>query len=583
MKILQLHSDWVEFEPVKKEIALAEDTEKKAHRYENILVLLTAIEKGDNEALGERAIDEIKEFMKSLNANRILIYPYVHLSKELAKPGEALFIIRRMEEHAKKLKLDVYRAPFGWTKRFAISVKGHPLAEQSKSFSQEDLKEIKTKKKKKKEEKLEEKGKIIEKEEQTDAVRRQIIQGVLPQEPKELSENDHRILGKRLDLFSFQEAAPGMVFYHHKGMILRNQLIEFWRKEHSKAGYLEISSPVMMNKNLWEISGHWDHYKGNMFFTDVEDMDFAMKPMNCPGAILVFKSATHSYRDLPLRLAELGTVHRNELSGVLSGLFRMRVFTQDDAHIFVAPEDLEKEVASVMNLIDYFYKAFDFDYHVELSAKPEDATGSSEQWQKAEAALKKALESKKMKYKLNAGEGAFYGPKIDFHIKDSLGRSWQCATVQVDFMMPERFDISYIGKDDKEHSPVIIHRVIYGSLERFIGILVEHYKGAFPLWLSPIQVRVLPLSDKNSNAAEKVLSGLKESGIRADSDTRSSTVEYRVREAELQKIPYTVVIGEKEEKSGTVAVRTRGSKKVQFGVKLGDFVKQLIGKIEKKN
>jgi len=558
MKILQLHSDWIEFEPVKKEIAQAEDVEKKPYKYENILVLLTAVEKGDNEDVGEAAIDEVKEFLKSLNVTRLLIYPYAHLSRELAKPSEALFVIKRMEARAKKLGLEVYRAPFGWTKRFSISVKGHPLAEQSKAFSVEDLK----------------KGKANKKEEPKAAK--------VAEEPKELSANDHRLIGKKLDLFSFQEEAPGMVFYHHKGMILRNQLIEFWRNEHRKADYLEISTPGLMNKNIWETSGHWDHYKDNMFFTNIEDMDFAMKPMNCPGAILVFKNTGRSYRELPLRLAELGTVHRNELSGVLSGLFRMRVFTQDDAHIFVAEDQLEKEIERVVDIIDHFYKVFGFDYHVELSTRPDNAMGAKAVWDKAESALESALKGKKMKYKINPNEGAFYGPKIDFHIKDSLGRSWQCATVQIDFMMPERFDISFTGEDNKPHRPVIIHRVIYGALERFIGILVEHYKGAFPLWLSPIQVRVLPLSDKNKDAAEKVIEKLRENGVRADADTRPSTVEYRVREAELQKINYIIVIGEKEETAETIALRTRGKKDVQFGVKLEDFVKQLNDEVENK-
>lgn len=558
MKILQLHSDWIEFEPVKKEIAQAEDVEKKPYRYENIVVLLTAVEKGDNEEVGEHAIDEVKEFLKSLNVTRLLIYPYAHLSRELARPAEALFVIKRMEAHAKKLGLDVYRAPFGWTKRFAISVKGHPLAEQSKSFTKDDLEKVKPKKEKKsKKEKV--------------AV-----------EEKELSPNDHRIIGQKLDLYSFQAEAPGMVFYHPKGLVLRNHLIEFWRNEHKKAGYLEISTPGLMNKNIWETSGHWDHYKDNMFFTSIEDMDFAMKPMNCPGAIMVFNSGTRSYRELPLRLAELGTVHRNELSGVLSGLFRMRVFTQDDAHIFVTEGQLEEEIERVVDIVDYFYRTFGFDYHVELSTRPDNAMGPKAVWDKAEAALEAALKKKKMKYKVNPKEGAFYGPKIDFHIKDSLGRTWQCATVQVDFMMPERFDISYVGEDNKPHRPVIIHRVIYGSLERFIGILVEHYNGAFPLWLSPVQVRVLPLTDKNNVAAEKVLEQLKEKGIRADTDTRASTIEYRVREAEMQKVNYILVIGEKEEKNNTIAVRTRGSKQIEFGVKLEDFIRQLKNEIENK-
>lgn len=549
MKILQLHADWVEFEPVKKEIAQAEDAEKKPHRYEDVLVLLTAVEKGDSEAVGVRAVDEVREFMKTLGVRRLLIYPYAHLSRELAKPGDALSIIRAMEGHAKQLKLDVHRAPFGWTKRFAISVKGHPLAEQSKSFSADAKEKVKGKKPAKKK--------------------------PTHEEPKELAPNDHRILGKKLDLFSFQEEAPGMVFYHPNGLVVRNALIDFWRAEHAKAGYQEIATPGVMNRTVWETSGHWDHYKDSMFFTEIEDMDFALKPMNCPGAILTFKSTTRSYRDLPLRLAELGTVHRNELSGVLSGLFRMRVFTQDDAHIFVAPEGLEDEILNVVKLVDHFYKAFGFEYHVELSTKPENAMGLSALWKKAETALTHALTTKHMKFKVNAGEGAFYGPKIDFHIKDSLGRTWQCATVQVDFMMPERFSLSYAGSDDKPHQPVIIHRVIYGSLERFIGILVEHYAGAFPLWLAPVQVAVLSMTDRNVGYAERVVQQLKGASIRVAADYGAHTIDYKVREAELMKIPYIIVCGDKEEQNRTVAVRERGKKAVQFGVTPDDFLSRL--------
>ncbi len=560
MKILQLHSDWVEYEPVKKEIERADEAEKKPCRYEDIVVLLTAVEKGDNEDVGERAIDEVEKFMKTLKASRLLVYPYAHISRELAKPGDALFIIRRMEEHAKELGLEAYRAPFGWTKRFSISVKGHPLAEQSKSFSLEDLEKDKTKKKEEKPAK----------------------KPVKAEEPKELSENDHRALGQKLDLYSFQEPAPGMVFYHPKGMIIRNELINFSREERAKRNYREITTPVIMNKLLWETSGHWDHYKDNMFFTKIDDDDFAVKPMNCPGAILVFKSATRSYRELPLRLSEYGMIHRNELSGVLSGLFRIRQFVQDDAHIFVTEGQVEEEIERVVDIIDYFYKTFGFEYHVELSTRPDNAMGSKAVWDKAEATLENALKKRKMKYKVNPKDGAFYGPKIDFHIKDSLGRTWQCATCQVDFQMPERFDVSYVGEDNKPHRPVIIHTVSYGSLERFLGILVEHFKGAFPLWLSPVQVRVLPLTDKNKDAAAAVEEKLKEAGLRADSDARPSTVEYRVREAELQKINYTLVIGDKEETNNTVAVRTRGKKDVEFDVKLEDFVKKAKEEIKRK-
>ena len=372
-----------------------------------------------------------------------------------------------------------------------------------------------------------------------------------------------------------------MTFFHPKGMIIRNQLAEFWRSEHRKHGYKEIFTPLIMNNALWHMSGHWDHYKDNMFFTKIDDTDFAVKPMNCPGAILVFKNSTRSYRDLPMRLAELGQVHRNELSGVLSGMFRLRYFTQDDAHIFVTEDQIEDEVMRVVDVIDHFYKTFGFEYHVELSTRPDDFMGSKNVWDKAEKALEEALKKRGMSYKINPGDGAFYGPKIDFHLKDSLGRTWQCATVQVDFQMPERFDINYVGEDGSQHKPVIIHRVIYGAIERFMGILVEHYNGAFPLWLSPIQVRVLSLTDRNAEAAKEVWAKLFENDIRAEIDLKQSTVDHKIREAEMQKVNYIVVIGDKEQQTSTLAVRPRGDKP-QFGVRLDEFLAKLRKDIENK-
>ena len=558
MRILQLHSDFIEYEPIKKEISQAEEVEKKKYKIEEVVVLFTAVEQGDNEAVGKSAIDEIKKFLGNLKVNRILIYPYAHLSSSLARPAEALSVVKEMEAYAKKLKIETFRAPFGWNKALQIKVKGHPLAEQSKEFRAGVAKEEKVS-----EEKIKRLGKKP------------------ALETEKLSEKDHRVIGQKLDLYSFQEVAPGMVFLHNKGMVIRNVLYDFWRKEHVKRGYQEIYTPQILNKNVWLISGHWDHYKDSMFFTKIDDVDFGLKPMNCPGAIMVYKSASRSYRGLPLRLAEFGLVHRNELSGVLSGLFRVRAFTQDDAHIFVTPEQLENEIINVVDLIDFFYKVFGFEYHIELSTRPENAMGSKEMWDNAEDALKKALNRKKLKFKVNPGEGAFYGPKIDFHIKDSLGRTWQCATVQVDFPMPENFDLNYIGADGKNHRPVMIHRVLYGSVERFIGILVEHYGGAFPVWLSPVQVRVLPISEDNKKYAEKIKDELIKNEIRAEIDLENNTIEYKIREAQMQKIPYMIVVGDKEEKSKTVAVRSRDGK-VKYKVKVEDFIEQVLDEAKRK-
>lgn len=396
-----------------------------------------------------------------------------------------------------------------------------------------------------------------------------------------LKENDHRILGQKLDLFSFNETAPGMVFFHNNGLIIYNELIKFWREEHQKAGYQEISTPQILDKKLWQISGHWEKYRENVFLSDYEDRTFIVKPMNCPGGMLVYKSSSKSYKDLPLRVGELGVVHRQELSGVLAGMFRVIRFTQDDAHIFCMEEQLEKEIIGIMDLIDNFYKKFGLPYHTELSTRPEKRIGSDEIWDKSEKILENVLKKKKTDYKLNPGDGAFYGPKIDFHIKDSLGRTWQCATIQLDFSMPERFELSYKGADNKDHRPVMLHTVTYGSVERFIGVMLEHANGVLPVWLSPVQVKILSFTDKNIPAAEKILEKFKEEGIRAEGDFVSSTVNDKVRNAELMKIPYIILIGDKEEEKNTLAIRSRG-KKPQFGIKLEEFLEQIKTEIKER-
>jgi threonyl-tRNA synthetase len=396
---------------------------------------------------------------------------------------------------------------------------------------------------------------------------------------EKLKENDHRILGQRLELFSFNDMAPGMVFWHDRGWTIYNELISFWRDEHRKAGYQEISTPQMLDKRLWQVSGHWEKYKDNIFLTQYEGRDFAMKPMNCPGGILVFKSRSRSYKELPLRMAELGIVHRQELSGVLAGLFRVIKFTQDDAHLYCTEGQLEKEIEGIMDLTDRFYKKFGFEYHTELSTRPEKRIGTDSQWDRAEQILEDVLKKKKVKYKLNPGDGAFYGPKIDFHIKDSLGRTWQCGTIQLDFAMPERFELEYTDNDNKMKRPVMLHRTVYGSLERFLAVLLEHLNGHLPVWLSPVQARILSFTDRNVEAAEKLYVRLKENGVRAELDITPSTVNEKVRNAELLKIPYIIVLGDKEEQAGTLAVRARG-KKPQFGVKPEEFVANLKKEID---
>ena len=374
---------------------------------------------------------------------------------------------------------------------------------------------------------------------------------------EEAKKRDHRKLGRELGLFMMHEAGPGFPFFLPKGMILKNTLLDYWREIHKKAGYVEISSPIIMNRKLWENSGHWDHYKDNMYTTVIDDEDYAVKPMNCPGGILVYASEPRSYRDLPIRMGEIGLVHRHEKSGQLHGLMRVRCFNQDDAHIFMMPEQIRDEIKGVAQLIDSVYKLFGFEYHVELSTRPEDSMGSDEDWEMATSALQGALDDLGLNYVVNEGDGAFYGPKIDFHLVDCIGRTWQCGTIQLDFQMPQRFNLEYIGADGEKHRPIMIHRVAFGSVERFIGILIEHFAGAFPTWLAPVQVKVLPISEKYEEYAKSVKAQLDEAGIRAEIDLRSEKIGYKIREAQTQKIPYMLVVGQKEEADGTVSVRSR--------------------------
>lgn len=374
---------------------------------------------------------------------------------------------------------------------------------------------------------------------------------------EEARKRDHRKLGKELGLFMMCEEGPGFPFFLPKGMVLKNTLMEYWREIHQKAGYQEISTPIILNRRLWETSGHWDHYKENMYTTVIDEEEYAVKPMNCPGGVLVYKSEPRSYRDLPLRLGEVGLVHRHEKSGQLHGLMRVRCFNQDDAHIFMTPDQIKDEIKGVANLIDEVYRLFGFKYHVELSTRPEDSMGSDEDWEAATDALRSALEELGLDYVVNEGDGAFYGPKIDFHLEDSIGRTWQCGTIQLDFQLPLRFELEYTGADGEKHRPIMIHRVAFGSIERFIGILIEHFAGAFPTWLAPVQVKVLPISDKYADYAKKVYEKLQEAGIRAEMDTRSEKIGYKIREAQGQKIPYMLIAGAKEEEEGTVSVRSR--------------------------
>jgi len=398
---------------------------------------------------------------------------------------------------------------------------------------------------------------------------------------EEAAKRDHRKLGKELDLFSLQEEGPGFPFFHPNGMVVRNELITYWREIHREFGYQEIKTPMILNRKLWEQSGHWDHYKENMYFTKIDNEDYAIKPMNCPGGILVYRTHQHSYRELPIRTAELGLVHRHELSGALHGLMRVRNFTQDDAHIFMLPSQIEDEIQKVITLFDRVYRTFGLEYHAELSTRPENSMGSDEVWETATTALRNALEHRGLKYIVNEGDGAFYGPKIDFHLKDSIGRTWQCGTIQLDMLLPEKFDLTYVGEDGQKHRPVMIHRVVYGSIERFIGILIENYAGAFPTWLAPIQVNILPITDKHADYAYELKKKMFDLGLRVEVDDRNEKIGYKMRESQVKKIPYILVVGDKEMEANQVAVRKHGEQESSI-MDVDAFIKEIQEKVATK-
>ncbi len=584
MKILLLHCDYIKFKPLKKaikNIGDLSDEEKKGAEIRDALVVLTAVEKIDTDVkkISEGLVENIKDIVGQVKAKNIVLYPYVHLSSNPSSPEIA---VKVLDEAEKKLKADfkVARAPFGYYKEFEMKVKGHPLSELSReifvgaeSSSAVERRNCAIRGK--------DGGKFEEIYDYKQLLR-EISKTKL--DSSKLKENDHRIVGQQMDLFSFSETAPGMVFWHNNGLIIRNELINFWREIHRKNNYQEISTPQILDKKLWQISGHWEKYKENIFLTEYEKRIFAVKPMNCPGGILIYKNKPKSYKELPLRVGELGVVHRQELSGTLGGLFRVIQFMQDDAHIYCTEEQIESEIEKIIELIDKFYKTFNLEFdHVELSTRPEKRIGEEKIWDLAESTLENVLKKKKLKYKINKGDGVFYGPKIDFHVKDSQNRTWQCSTIQLDFQMPERFELEYTDKNNSKKRPIMLHRVIYGSLERFIGILIEHTRGRFPTWLAPIQVRVLNFTDRNTKYAEKIVRELGEKipNLRLDADFRQTTVPAKVKDAEIMRVPYIIVVGDKEEKENTIAVRTKGDGKIKsFDVK--NFAEKLKEEIEER-
>jgi len=565
MKTLNLHCDYIHFKALKKalksvdEIAPNQNLEGEA---KDCLVVLTAIEKGDSTKSVPKLVENIKDIAGQVKTKNIVLYPYAHLSKNLGSPATAVKIL---DEAAKQLDgFNVTRAPFGYYKEFELKVKGHPLSELSREIETIEGNE--------------------EKEELSENERKNLLKKIsrAKLDTSKLKENDHRIIGSKMDLWSFNNVAPGMVFWHDKGLQLKNKLIEIWRELHERENYLEVSTPQIMDKTIWEVSGHWNKYSKNNFLTNYEKRDFLIKPMNCPGGMLIYKTKTRSYKDLPLKMGELGIVHRVELSGVLAGLFRVIQFTQDDAHIFCTKDQLEEEIGKLIDLVKETFDTFNLKIdHVELSTRPENRIGEDKFWDLSENALENVLKKRKMKYKINEGDGAFYGPKIDFHLKDSLKRNWQCSTIQVDMALPERFDLNYIDEKANEKRPILIHNAIYGSLERFLGILTEDLNGKFPLWLSPNQVKILTLNDGVNDYANKIFQKLKQEGIRVEINTKSEPMNKKAREAQVQKFNYLLTVGEKEKSENLVAIKERDKKTIET-MKLDEFINKLKEEINKK-
>jgi threonyl-tRNA synthetase len=544
MRILQLDVNNITYELIKPEASIYEDSKEKNVSIDNAVAMLISVEKTDT--------DEIKSTMTQLGRDTLVIYPFAHLSNDLMEPKEAMRILNSIYDKVKVL-YKAKKAPFGWNKALKVDIKGHPLAEQAKVYgaSAPDAKPYK-------------KAKPVSIN--TAIVRKSDISG--------LPETDHRTIGEKLDLFSFQEVSPGMVYWHKNGKIIYNKLIEFLRELLDQYDYNEISTPSLANIALWHVSGHIDHYKDNMFIFDSEGENLGMKPMNCPSTILVYKSRKWSYRELPFRTSIFDRVYRNEISGALTGLFRVRELTQDDGHIFATEAQIENEVKLLLELVNKVYSTFGLKYKAKLSTMPENHMGDEKLWERATEALKRALDTNKMEYEIKEKEGAFYGPKIDFDVFDSMGRSWQCATIQLDYQLPLRFGITYTGEDGKEYTPVIIHRAILGTLERFIGIAIEHFQGKFPTWLAPVQVRVISISEHENEFAKSVYEALKNKGIRVQADLSDRTLEYKIREAQMQKVPYMVIIGKKEAESGKITIRERSGKQ-EHDIALEEFAKRI--------
>ncbi|MCL5433673.1 MAG: threonine--tRNA ligase [Candidatus Marsarchaeota archaeon] len=575
MKVLQLDVNSIEFQPIAPELNTYEritDSEKEKQIIKEALVLLISIEKEDTEKLGSLAIKNALESAMNIGRKNIVLYPFAHLSNNLENPDRAMKLMHYLFNEAKKSNFNIINAPFGWNKSLKIDIKGHPLAETLKNYNEngEEIGETKRV------------ANITEIKKKLEKERRIDLSIVRKSEFVGLPDADHRIIGERLDLFSFQGVSPAMVYWHPNGWIIFNELKRFMQGKLKEYGYKEISTPIIANIALWHVSGHIDHYKDNMFVIKEDKEELGIKPMNCPSTILIYKSRKWSYRDLPVRFSIFDKLYRKEVSGSLSGLFRVQELTQDDAHIFLAAENVIKEITSLLKLFKEVYEQFKFEYKVKLSTMPDSHLGDEKLWNDAIDALKNALEANNLKYEIKEKEGAFYGPKIDFDIKDSMDRMWQCGTIQLDYQLPQRFNITYTGSDGEEYTPVIVHRAIYGSFERFIGILIEHYKGKFPTWLSPIQVRIIAISDQVNDYANSLYKQIGAEGIvRVELDISDKTLEYKIRDAQLQSIPYMIIIGKKEAVAKTISVRTMFGKQ-KNNINIEEFINLLKQEINER-
>ena len=561
MKVLLLDVDNVGYELIKPEASIYEDSDEKKVSIDDALVMMLSVEVEDDNAVADKAIGDVEKLMKQFKRKKLLIYPFAHLSSELAPPKEAMKIVDYVFDTLSKDKeLEVKKSPFGWNKKWTVTLKGHPMAEQGRRYGKVDSKKVVSK------------AKPVSVN--TAIVRKSDVSG--------LPKTDHRTIGEQLDLFSFQEVSPGMVYWHKNGLVIFKQIMGFLRDMEQSYDYEEVSTPTLANVALWHVSGHIDHYKDEMFVFSSESEQLGMKPMNCPSTILIYKSKKWSYRELPFRTAIFDRLYRNEISGALTGLFRVRELTQDDGHIFLMEEQLESELTNVLKMVKEVYHTFNLPFKAKLSTMPDNHMGDEALWEKATVALKNALEKNKMEYVIKEKEGAFYGPKIDFDVTDSMNRVWQCATIQVDYQMPLRFGLEYTGEDGRGHPPVMIHRAIIGSLERFIGVLVEHYQGKFPVWLAPVQVRVISISEPANVYTEKIYKELKKHGIRVVADTSDRTLEYKIRDAQMQKVPYMLVIGKKEQEANTLTIRDRDGKQ-KHDVKIEEFINKISKEIKERS